>query len=127
MKLFSRRLPRECRAAPGADSAIQRQRVADGNGQILMEDSGYSLLDDIDGPGNREGGDRDTARPCLDHGQPERVGETGKHKDVRGRQHPHQLGPEPVTGEHGPRKARRERFALRAIADDDLRAGDIEP
>ena len=76
-------LPRPRTGRLDAVRGIERQRLAYGHRQILVQYAGPSVFDDIDRSGDGECRGRHPARHRFQHDQPQRVGSTRKDEHVR--------------------------------------------
>ncbi len=112
-RVFARRLARD------------RQRLEAGGAQVLVENARFRA-DDVDRPGDREGGDRQPARHRLDQHDAERVGAGREDEHVGARVNLRQRLAVPFAEEMGVRIAALERGARRPVADDDRRARKVE-
>ena len=86
----------------------------------------HARRDDVDRAGDRERSDRRAARHRLEHHEAERVRAAREHEHVGAREIRRELDAEPIAREHRSRVPARERCTIRSVADDDLRAGQVE-
>ena len=110
------------------DAGLRRnlQRLQAGRAQILVQDADRRRADHVAGAGDRKSGNRQAAGQRLEQHQAKRVGLAREHEDVGGRIDLRQFLAVPRAQEHRIRIFPLQRRARRAIADDELGAGQIE-
>ena len=113
---------REC----AAGCARNPQRLEAGDAQIVVQHADRIVADDVLRPGDRKGGDRNAAGQRLELHDAERVGPARKHEDVGRRQMRGQGSVLQQAEKLGVREPPPQLGFLRAGADDDLGAGQIE-
>src|SRR5580704_12844560 len=118
--------PRIVERKGAAGIARQRQRAHASDRQILMQDADRVIGDDVLRPGDGKSGDRNPAGERLELHYTEGIGEAWKHEHVRARQ----MRSENAVVQHAEKlcigELALELGFLRAGADDDLGAGQIE-
>src|SRR5437667_12676590 len=97
-----------------------------GSSQVLIEAADAAIGDHVERARHRKCRDRDTGGERLKHNETERVGAARKHEDVGSGVVANEIRLVLEAGEMDSRITLTKRRELRAIADDDLRAGQVE-
>ena len=103
-----------------------RERREGGLPQVPIEDSAAGGADHVERAGDRKGRDRQAGGQRLEQHDAEGVGEAREDEHVGGGIDPRQILARQGAEEAGLRISSLELAAGRAVADDDLRAGQIE-
>jgi len=110
------------------DAGLPRdpQRLDAGGMQILVQDADRRSADHVAGPGDRKSGNRQAASQRLEQDEPKGVGLAREHENIRRRINLRKFLAVPGAQKYRIRIFPLQRHARRAIADDELGAGQIE-
>ena len=125
-EFFRAFLPSAAKSEVAAGRAGNAERTECRRAQVRVENADRLLADDVQGPRHRKACHRKAARKRLEEHDPVGIGPAREHEDVSRRIDAGEAFAGPRTKEDGLAVARREVRAMRAIADDDFRPGQIE-
>lgn len=120
-------VPRESFGMRTASRPVEIQRTPTGSIELLIEDPGHTIHHDVDRPGHRVGGHRQSAGRRLQHDHSECVGAAGKDKYIRCGIVAGQILTETVTGPMDILKSSFKAPPRRPVPDDHHAAGQIQP